>query len=556
MLRTFRAFAWLRWRILVHALQGSGSRDRLERLSIATGQLVPILAILVLLPSAVAVLAVSGLAGWDLASGATGGRAVEAVRLVLLAGSGLAVAGPLLLPAGARTPAVRLLLLPIPRALLYAGTLASALADPWMILVGAAAAGVSAGLAGGGAMMPAALAALAGLCLLLALAGLSALVTHGVQLALRNRRRGELLGLLLLLSLPFVAFLPSLPRGAPANVDDVPAAGPDIRHRVTSAAGAAIPSELFVAVAGRAAREGGAAAAAPLAGLAAGAGLVHLAAYALFSRMLRSPGVSATSGRRRASSAGPAIPGLSVPAAAVAWNQVRLALRTPRGRAALLTPLVFAALAVLLVRGRAGADLGYLRLVTGIEVAALGSAVALLAVVPLAMNQFAIDRGGLTRHLLAPLPTRTLLAGKAAGNAIVVSIPAGMSLALAAALVPSGPVALWLSVPAGLAAALLLATPIAAVLSAIFPRSVDLNSIGGGSNAHGAAALLGTLACAAFASPPVLLVVLAVHVLDRPWLAPLLLLAWTVCCAAISALLFRMACALFDRRRDNLPMTQ
>lgn len=546
----------MRWRVLVHALEGRGSRDRLERFSIAMGQLVPILAILVMLPSAVAVLAASGLAGWDLATGSTRGLAFEAVRLVLLAGTGLAVAGPLLLPAGDRTNAVRMLLLPIPRAVLYAGTLASALADPWMILVGAAAAGVPAGLAAGGAMLPAALAAFAGLCLLLALAGLSALVTHGVHLAVRNRRRGELLGLLLLLSLPFVAFLPSLPRAAPAHVEDIPALERDIGRRLAGVAGAAIPSELFVAVAGRAALQGGAAAAAPLAGLAAGAGLLHLAAYALFNRMLRSPGISAATGRRRTASAGPAIPGLSAGTTGVAWNQVRLALRTPRGRAALLTPIVFAGLAALLVRSRAGVDLGYLRLVTGFEVAALGSVVALLAVVPLAMNQFAVDGGGLTRYLLAPLPTRTLLAGKAIGNAIVVSIPAGISLALAAALVPSGSPALWLSVPVGLAATLLLAAPMAALLSAIFPRPVDLNSIGAGSNAHGAAALLGTLAGAAVATPPVLLVIIAVSVFARPWLAPLLLLGWTLCSAAISALLFRAACATFDRRRENLALTK
>ena len=58
---------------------------------------------------------------------------------------------------------------------------------------------------------------------------------------------------------------------------------------------------------------------------------------------------------------------------------------------------------------------------------------------------------------------------------------------------------MWLSLPLALVAATSSLAPGAAALSAIFPRTVDLNSIGRGSNAHGVASLLGLLVFAAAA---------------------------------------------------------
>jgi beta-lactamase regulating signal transducer with metallopeptidase domain len=168
------------------------------------------------------------------------------------------------------------------------------------------------------------------------------------------------------------------------------------------------------------------------------------------------------------------------------------------------------------------------------------------------MNQFAIDRTGLTMTLLAPLETRDLLRGKAIGNALVAAIPTGICFIAAFVLFPAGNAALWLSVPLTLAASYLLLAPVAAVLSAIFPRAVDLNSIGRGSNAHSAAGLLGTLAFVISGGPCLLLVLLATTILERPVLAPLFLLVWLLICAGVSLLLFSAAAALFERRRENL----
>ena len=99
-----------------------------------------------------------------------------------------------------------------------------------------------------------------------------------------------------------------------------------------------------------------------------------------------------------------------------------------------------------------------------------------------------------------------------------------------------------------------LVAPVAAALSAAFPRTVDLNSIGQGSNAHGAAGLLGALACVAAAAPGFLLTVLAINALDRPALAPVFLLVWILCSAGISTLLFSTVARFFEQRRENLAM--
>ena len=110
------------------------------------------------------------------------------------------------------------------------------------------------------------------------------------------------------------------------------------------------------------------------------------------------------------------------------------------------------------------------------------------------MNQFAIDRAGLTLTMLAPVDTMTLLRGKAIGNAVIAVIPGTVCFIAAALLLPGGDPALWVCIPLTAIAAYVTAAPVAAILSAIFPRAVDLNSIGRGSNAHGAAGLLGMLA--------------------------------------------------------------
>jgi hypothetical protein len=239
---------------------------------------------------------------------------------------------------------------------------------------------------------------------------------------------------------------------------------------------------------------------------------------------------------------------------AIALAQLRLGLRTPRGRSTILSPIVvFVLLAVMMLRSQAGVTLGFIALESGVGLAAFTSFLSLLSILPLAMNQFAIDGAGLTLALLAPIETRTLLDGKALGNALIAAIPAGVCLVGAVVFFPAGLAALWFCVPLSLVATYLLVAPAAAALSAIFPRAVDMNSLGR-SNAHGTAGFIGTVVFLLAGAPCLLLVLVATRMLERPILALPLLMAWTAICAALSLVLFTAATALVERRRENLGM--
>jgi hypothetical protein len=112
---------------------------------------------------------------------------------------------------------------------------------------------------------------------------------------------------------------------------------------------------------------------------------------------------------------------------------------------------------------------------------------------------------------------------------------------------------LWVTVPIGLIAVYLIAAPVAAIGSATFPKSVDLNSIGS-NNAHGIAALMGMISFVAGAAPPALLALLAIKWLERPILAPVFVAAWCVVAYVISRLAFLAAKRVFHARRENLAM--
>jgi hypothetical protein len=563
MFRILRAFAWLRWRILLNSLERGGGRDVVERFSVAIEQLAPTIVALVMAPSALALAGAGAYAGWSLARGELLPVIFPILRFLLLAGCVLAVLGPVILPAAERTNAVRLLLLPIPRGVLYLGQAMSTLADPWILLTAAVVLAVPAGFAAGGATSGAVLALAAGLFLLATLMGISLVVTTAVHLIARDRRRGELLMLVFILILPVVGMLPGLLDGerrqrSRANPTQRYQQGPPAWwDGFERTARLVIPSELYASGIRSSASGDATGAARPVLALAGSATLLHALAFVVFIRILSSPG-SVGSSR----SGGPSpltarrLPGISQGTSAVAINQLRLALRTPRGRATILSPVVvFVMFAVLMFRSHSGGmEFGFIRLNSGIGLAAFGSFFALVSLLPLAMNQFAIDRAGLTLAMLAPLETHALLRGKAIGNALIAAMPAGLCLAGALVLFPAGDPALWLCVPLTLVATYLLVAPAAAALSAVFPRAVDLNSSGRGSNAHGFANLLGMLVFAASGAPCLVLVLIATELLERPLLAPIFLLGWTAVCGALSWILFNAVAALFERRRENLGM--
>ena len=159
----------------------------------------------------------------------------------------------------------------------------------------------------------------------------------------------------------------------------------------------------------------------------------------------------------------------------------------------------------------------------------------------------------LTLMLLSPLSDREYLAGKAVGNALIGLPPAFICVIGVALLFRDGSPTLWLAVPLSLIATYLLTSAPSAMLSAVFPRLVDLNSIGRSSNAHGLAGLLGMLSFVA-AGASNLAIVFVANWLGRPGLVPILLVGWCVIAFFISRLLFAMARRVFAARRENLAL--
>ena len=557
MLRILKAFAWLRWRMLVNSLDKTGSRDTLERFSIAIEKLGPLLAAILLVPSAIF------LAGLGVASGyllATGGSPMPfaGARYLLLPVPILAIVGPLFLPAADRTNPIRLLLLPISRSTLYVAQSASAFGDPWNVLMIPLIVGVPIGLAAGGAFVPALLCAAMSALLIATVVGLAALATSVLHLVARDRRRGELIALLFIVVIPVAAMLPGLlgiddddrrPRGRSGPV--VPGWASELGSRAL----AVYPTELFVKGT-RATLEGNL----PQGGLSASALgaaalLVHGFGFLAFARVLDSPG--STSTRRSApmrAAWGTRLPGVSAGASAVALAHLRLAMRTPRGRSILLSPLaIFLILGMLMYRS-GDMDFGPFRFDSGLGLATFASFMCLLSLLPIAMNQFAVDKAGLTMTLLSPLTEEEILAGKSVGNALVAAPPTLFCILAALLVFPGGAPGMWIALVLGLIAVYLVVAPVAAICSATFPRSVDMNSIGRGSNAHGAAGLIGMLSFLAAGLPPAMLTFLAAAVLQRPSLVPVFVGLWCVIACVISRVLFIQARRIFISRRENLAM--
>jgi hypothetical protein len=557
MVRILKAFAWLRWRMFINSLEKTGSRDALERFSLAIDRLGPLLAAILLVPSGLILLGLGITAGYALPQG---GRDIPftAVRYMLLAVPLLAVFGPLFLPAADRTNPTRLLLLPIPRSTLYVAQAGGALGDPWNLLLAPLLGGLVIGLAAAGAVQSALVCLAAALLLVALVIGLAALTTSIVHLLVRDRRRGELIALIFLVIVPVVAMMPGL-LGGSSRRERGQEREPLLPSWVATAgsrAFAAYPTELFIGGTRDTVRGRPAPAAAQVGGLALYVIVLHGVGFAVFDRLLKSPGASGArrSGPMRAAW-GARLPGLSRGASAVALAQLRLALRTPRGRSIFLSPLAaFVIFGALMYRGSGEMELGPFHFESGIGLATFVSFMCLISILPIAMNQFAVDNAGLTLVLLSPLETDELLAGKAAGNALVVTVPVLFCILAALVIFPGGSPALWLALVLGLVSMYLLVAPVAAICSAVFPRAVDMNSIGRGSNAHGASGFLGLLSFAVAGVPPTLLALAATRVLERPSLAPLLLLGWCVVAYLSGRLLFSAARRTFAARRENLAM--
>ena len=91
-------------------------------------------------------------------------------------------------------------------------------------------------------------------------------------------------------------------------------------------------------------------------------------------------------------------------------------------------------------------------------------------------------------------------------------------------------------------------------ISLLFPRAVDLSSVGNASNAHQAAGLLGVLAFTAACVPPAAIAVFALRALASPLAAAGLLAGWLLIASALAYVGFRIAERLMEERRENLAL--
>lgn len=563
MVRILRAFAWLRWRMLINSLEKTSARDTLERFSIAMEKLGPIMAAVLMIPSTIALAAVASAGGYGIGRGDRSSLLFEAIRYMLLFVPIASLVGPFFLPAADRTNPVRMLLLPIPRGTLYAAQAATALGDVWIVLTLPIVLFLPLGLAVAGALWSALVALAAGLLLVAVAVGLSALATSLLHLIARDRRRGELLALLFILVVPALSMLPGLLHGGrhPRGAEHREAAR-EAFHLPGWAAAAGeravtlYPTELYIRSIRASAAHDARTTGARFAALALTAVALHAFGMFVFARVLDAPGAS---GARRSVAARDAwnrtLPGLTPGASAVALAQMRLALRTPRGRSIMLSPLVMMGVfGAVVLRRPGGFELGPFALNGGLGFASFTSFICLIGTLPIVMNQFAVDRAGMTLALLSPLSDADYLAGKAIGNAFIAFAPATICLLAGIAIFRNGSPVLWSAIPLALIATYVLVSAPAAILSALFPRLVDLNSIGRGSNAHGVAGVLGLLSFVVAGGSNLLIVLLATAWLGRPGLVPVLLVGWCVIAFGISHLLFIVARRIFAARRENLAL--
>lgn len=562
MIRVLRALVWLRWRSAVNGLTRGRGRDSLERASRVLRVVAPFLVVLMVLPMSIA-LAVGGFAGGLIAASRPPVlRGVTAIARVLLGGiTAILILAPALRSLERRSSAPsRLLLLPIPPRLLHAADLAASGADPFILWIVPALLALPAGLVAGGRPAAAAVMLAAGILVTAALGLLSSLAGSLLALLFRDRRRGELLAVALLAAVSLSGLLPLwwTPRSdrgrAPGPQNAASRAGRD-GSLPESPWTAPLPSELF----GRAMRvsvtDPVPAAAIPVAGLALWCAVLYPLSWSAYRRLLESP---ASSSRRR----GPRgrqralrIPGLSDAESAVAVSQLRAFARTVRGRVAIVTtPLTVVVFGFLARRAMSEGERGFSLLAQGPLLAGAGTFMAILALQPFLLNQFAADRAGLTLQFLLPLSDRAIVRGKSAGLFLAWCCLVIPSFLTAGVLARGGDPAIWTAVLLGGLATLAPLLPVGAVLSAAFPRSADLGRIGSAGNPHPAAAWIGSLLTLALVLPPSAIVAVAFLGGRSRALALSLQVAWLAISLGATFAALRPAALALAARRESLAL--
>ncbi|HVN31858.1 MAG TPA: hypothetical protein VMT45_07715 [Thermoanaerobaculaceae bacterium] len=555
-----RALAWVQWRLLVNGLRGR-RRDTLERASRWLEVITPAVLAVLGIPVLLLLTILGGVGGFALARWPDGRGTVETIAsVVLLFPLALVILRPFLFGGRGyleRSDLVRLL--PIRRSLLFNLEFVRAVADPAVLAFVAPLLAVPCGalLAGMGWLALAAFAA--GIAFLLALVAIAGSVLVAAQLLLRDRRRAEAVALIVgvgvlavNLAFQFVGERRPPPQATPAggSVRGAPEPGPDRRNipvvlRV-------LPPFVYAHALGSAASGRALASVGSIGALVFVAVGCYGLAAPLRRHLLETPARSIRKSRAREAENW-ALPFVSRPTAAVATVQLRTILRTVRGRTGLImAPLlgVFFVLGFSQSSGRHSPEL----LGTPLAMMVVVILVSLQSLAALSSNQFASDGRGLPLLLLQPLSARTLVRGKILGIGVLQLACMLLAMVPVAVLGPPAHPSFWVTATLGGLAALALLAPVSAVLSALFPKQVDLSRWGRASNPHATASLVTFLATGLAVVPLVLAEVVASGLWHRPWLAPLLMAGWFVCAGVTALLVLPLVERVLVSRRENLTL--
>lgn len=562
MSRFLRAWAWVRWRTFMNAIERSERADRLARFSRALEALGPVIVAVMMIPSALIAMALGAATGYGLGAGAPWAMPlVHALRIVLFLVIALTVMAPLMLPSGRGLASLpRLLLLPVSHKSLFAGELAGGFAEPWTLLAALAALMVPVGALAAGNLTLALAALAAAVALIGALIALGTLFGALLHVLMRDRKRGEWIIVLFFTLVPLAAMTPAMLAGSSASQrgdeweDAFEARMAVMLEHPATGALAVLPGELFAAAAARTAGVSPGSILLPLGilgGMAAGA---TAAAWRIWQHTIDRGGIARGRSARASAASGAAssLRMMRTPARAIAFSFLQHVLRTARGRTIVLPSLVITVVFAGLVATQGGFKFGAIPLRDGFSVAVFGVMMSLLSIVQIWMNQFAIDKAGLTMLCVQPLTGAQILRGKMLGAAMLLgglaALPITAGLLIGATVHP----ALWLVLAGGLVAAFLTLAPAAILLSAVFPKHVDMSSIGQKSNAHPAAGLLGGLLIFASVAPAVGAGILGFKVLESPLAAVGLVGLWLLIALVIHALLWKAGVATFENRRESL----
>ncbi|HUL73697.1 MAG TPA: hypothetical protein VLT86_11385 [Vicinamibacterales bacterium] len=565
LLRTLRAFMWLRWRMLVNTIRGGERRDVLERVSRTLAVMAPIIATALSIGSVIGASILGFVGGRAAATGLVAPATVLfVVRIVLGVVLGLLVVMTTLAPMQTMMASYsRLLLLPIPRSTLHLVEVLANLTDPWIAILVPAFTTFAIGLAAGGRVGMAIVAAVAGAGMVFVLVSLGALVSFLLGWLLRSRRRGEMFTLVFVLALSAMSILPAI---ISSKLDDSRRGEPKSarRHGVSveqfnatlPAWTRALPSELYGGAVGAAGQRRHGAAWASVAILLLEGAILFAASSAVHARLIGSLENEQERHRHASSLIGAwTLPVLGPAASAVAIASLRAAVRSVRGRLSILLPGPLVLALAVLFRRMPEAPPGFATIVSHGELVFGASAVlALNALQPFTMNLFGTDRAGLTLMFLSPVSDLDLARGKVAGCGLLYAGSLVLCLAASIVISPSGGLLAWLSVGVAIAAIYTWLSPFAVWLSALFPVAADLSKTGNRGNAHPVAVFAGLFLIVGATVTTTVLFLSVEFWLRQPWLTPVVMLVWLGVALLISWPLLGLASRAIGPRRENLAL--